>query len=99
MSDDRPKLRKVVLHRALHRPNLLMGGERELVLASLVIAGGLIISSLNLPSVLIGIAIWTVAVVLLRQMAKADPYLSTVYRRSLRYATYYPAHSTPFRQE
>lgn len=96
---EQAKLRKVVLHRALHRPNLLMGGERELVLATIVIAGGLIISALNLPALVIGIAIWTAALVLLRTMAKADPCLSTVYRRSLRYTTYYPARSTPFRQE
>lgn len=91
------QLRRTIVHRALHRPNLLMGGERELVMFSMLISGGLIVSALNLPALVFGAVFWGMAVGVLRQMAKADPYLSNVYRRQLKYAAYYPPRSTPFR--
>ncbi|MBN8477333.1 MAG: conjugal transfer protein TrbD [Burkholderiales bacterium] len=91
------QLRRTIVHRALHRPNLLMGGERELVMFSLLISGGLIVSALNLPALVFGTVFWGLTIGILRKMGKADPYLSTVYRRQLRYAPYYPPRSTPFR--
>lgn len=90
-------LRRTVLHRALHRPNLLMGGERELVMFSLLISGGLIVSALNLPSLIVGSVVWFCAIVGLRHMAKADPYMSSVYRRQLKYVPFYGPRSTPYR--
>ncbi|MFM2287726.1 MAG: hypothetical protein RL684_869 [Pseudomonadota bacterium] len=95
--DATKSLRRTILHRSLHRPNLLIGGERELVMFSMLISGGLIVSALNLPALVVGLVIWIVMVALLRRMAKADPYMSTVYRRQLAYAPYYPARSTPYR--
>lgn len=88
------QLRRTILHRALHRPNLLMGGERELVMFSLMISGGLVATALNLPAFFIGVLVWGLTIGLLRLMAKADPYLSSVYRRHLRYAHFYPARSS-----
>ncbi len=99
MSVRKAELRRTILHRALYRENLLMGGERELVMFSLLVSGGLVASALNFPAFLVGGAIWGTSIGLLRMMAKADPYMSQVYRRSLRYAPYYPARSTPFRTE
>ena len=99
MSGERKaQLRRTVLHRALYRPNLLLGGERELVMFTLLISGGLVASALNLPALVVGASIWGLSVGLLRMMAQSDPYMSQVYRRSLRYAAYYPPHSTPFRE-
>ena len=93
------QLRRTVLHRALHRPNLLMGGERELVMFSMLISGGLIASALNLPSLIVGASIWGVTIGLLRMMAKADPYMSSVYQRQLRYGAFYAPRSTAHRTE
>ncbi len=75
-----------------------MGGERELVMFSMLISGGLIVSALNLPSVVVGVTIWAIAIVLLRRMAKADPYMSAVYMRQLKYVAFYPSRSTPYRE-
>lgn len=97
MSSD--QLRRTILHRALHRPNLLMGGERELVMFSMLIAGGLSFTAMNLPAILFGVTLWGFSLWGLRLMAKADPQMSAVYRRQLRYVGYYPARSTPFRTE
>jgi type IV secretion system protein VirB3 len=74
-----------------------MGGERELVMFSMLISGGLIVSALNLPSLVVGSAIWFVVIVLLRRMAKADPYMSAVYKRQLNFAPFYAPRSTPYR--
>lgn len=92
-------LRRTVFHRALHRPNLFLGGERELVMFAALLAGGLAISAQNMPAAIVCIAIWFVTIGLLRMMAKADPYMSKIYLRQLQYQAYYPARSRPFRVE
>jgi hypothetical protein len=40
-------LRHTAFHRALHRPNLFLGGERELVMTTALLAGGLAIAAQN----------------------------------------------------
>ena len=91
-------LRRTALPRALHRPNLVMGGERELVLTSGLLAGGLVVEAMNLVALAVGLAVWFGCVALLRLMAKADPQMSRVYLRQLRYRAYYPARSRPTAQ-
>ena len=38
------KPREIVIHQSANRPNLLLGGDRELVLVMVMIAGGLAFS-------------------------------------------------------
>ena len=92
-------LRRTPLHRALHRPNLILGGERELVLISAILCGGVAVSGLNAVSAGIGIGVWLVSVGFLQMMAKVDAHLSKIYLRYLRYHPFYPARSRPFRTE
>jgi len=92
-------LRQTAFHRALHRPNLVLGGERELVLTTVVVAGGLAVSALNVPAILVSIGVWAFFVAALRMMAKADPQMSKVYLRHLQYRRYYPPRSRPFCRE
>jgi type IV secretory pathway TrbD component len=87
------------LHRALHRPNLVLGGERELVLLSGLVAGGLVVSALNFIAIVVGIAVWLPCLAFLRMMAAADPQMSRVYRRQLKYRAYYAPRARPFRTE
>jgi type IV secretion system protein TrbD len=91
------ELRRTALHRALHRANLLLGGERELVLITAIICGGLAVSALNLVASAIGGSVWLIAIGLLRMMAKADPQMSRIYLRQLHYRPYYPPRSRPAR--
>lgn len=93
----RESRRQTPFHRALHRPQQIMGGERELMLFSMLLAGGLIVSALNLVATVIGLMIWFVCVQVLRRMAKLDPELSKVYIRQLKYGHYYGSFSRPFR--
>ena len=92
-------LRRLPFHRVLHRPNLFLGGEREPALLTLLVAGGLAVSGMNTVSFLVGAALWFSAIPVLRWMAKADPHMSKIYVRHIRYHGYYPARSRPYRAE
>lgn len=85
------------IHRALSRPNLLLGADRELVLLTGLAAAILIFVVLTWYAALFGIAIWIVVVAALRMMAKADPMLRRVYVRHIGYRTAYRPTSTPWR--
>ena len=89
-------LNKAPFHRVLHRPHLFMGGERELTLFAALLAGGLAITGQNLVALGIGALLWFGCIGVFRQMAKADPQMSLVYRRYIRFRGYYPARSRPF---
>ncbi|ATE62937.1 MULTISPECIES: conjugal transfer protein TrbD [Thauera] len=90
-------LRTIPLRRAGNRHNLFMGGDRELVMFAGLLAGALIFSAQDLRATVFGVMLWVVALFMLRLMAKADPKLRHVYLRHRRYRGYYPARSTPFR--
>ncbi|GEO85924.1 conjugal transfer protein TrbD [Allorhizobium sp. NPDC080224] len=86
------------IHRALSRPNLLMGADRELVLLSGLAAVILIFVVLTWYAAIFGVALWLVAVAALRMMAKADPLMRRVYLRHVSYKSLYRATSTPWRR-
>ncbi len=89
-------LRRIPIHRALNRPDLLAGCERELVLVTGLITLTLIVVALNLVSAIIGIIVWIAIVGILRKMAKVDPFMSKIYLRHIQYKSFYSASSTPF---
>lgn len=89
-------LRHTPIQRALHRDNLVMGGERELVLLSAVICGGLIITAQNLVAVFVCVPLWLIILFLLRKLAKTDAHMSRVFIRQRAFRPYYPPRSTPF---
>ena len=89
-------LRKTPLSRALNRPNLIAGGERKLVLLAALICFALIFSALNWFTAIAAIVIWFGSIAALRQMAKADPQMSEIYLRSIKYQGYYSARPKPF---
>jgi type IV secretion system protein TrbD len=91
-------LRRVTLHRAGIRPHLFLGGDRELVLFSGLIACVLIFACLQVVTIVAGTVLWMVALFFFRRMAKADPRMRYVYMRHLLYRRYYPARSTPYRK-
>lgn len=91
-------LRTVTIHRVGNRDSLFMGCDRELCMMSAVIAGALIFTAQDIRATVVGISLWFGSLVVLRMMAKSDPKLRHVYLRHRRYQRYYPARSTPFRQ-
>ena len=91
-------LRSIPIRRAGNRHNLFMGGDRELVMFSGLLAGALIFSAQDLRATIYGILLWFGTLTGCRIMAKADPKMRQVYLRHRRYKAYYPARSTPFRE-
>ena len=86
------------IHRALSRPNHLMGADRELVLLTGLATVILIFVVLTWFSALLGIAIWIGVVGALRMMAKADPMMRQVYLRHIQYRQAYRPTSSPWRR-
>lgn len=98
MAESLSSLQRNRVHRALSRPNLLMGADRELVLITGLAAVILIFVVLTIYSALFGIAVWIVIVGALRMMAKADPMMRKVYVRHISYKPYYKATTSPWRR-
>lgn len=98
MAEPGAQLVRSRVHRALSRPNLLMGADRELVLVTGLAAIILIFVVLAWYAALFGIAIWLVAVAALRMMAKSDPLMRRVYVRHISYRPHYRPTATPWRR-
>lgn len=91
-------LRTIPIRRAGNRSNLFLGGDRELVMVAGLFAFTLIVAAQDGAATIAGITLWFGAVYLCRLMATNDPKLRYVYLRHRLYQRYYPARSTPFRQ-
>ncbi|KWV42289.1 conjugal transfer protein TrbD [Rhizobium altiplani] len=98
MAESGSNLVRSRIHRALSRPNLLMGADRELVLLSGLAAIILIFVVLTWYAAIFGLALWLVAIAALRMMAKSDPLMRRVYLRHVSYRSAYRATSTPWRR-
>lgn len=98
MAEQESRLDRVQIHRALSRPTLLFGADRELVLMTGLTAVILIFVVLTVISTVIGFIIWIVVVGLLRMMAKADPLMRQVYLRHMKYRSHYRPTSSPWRK-
>jgi type IV secretory pathway TrbD component len=98
VADAPSPLARSLIHRALSRPNLLIGADRELVLVTGLAAIILIFVVLTWYAALLGLVIWSVAVGMLRMMAKADPLMRQVYARHIRYRPNYRPTSSPWRR-
>ena len=93
MTDVRSGLERHRIHRALSRPNLLLGADRELVLITGLAAVILIFVVLTIYAALLGVAVWIVIVAALKMMAKADPFM-----RHMSYRPIYGATPSPWRR-
>lgn len=92
------QLRIIPIHRSLVRPQLLMGCERFLMLmlcmvVTLLAGPGGIVSG-NFFNIMLSGALFFGGRALLAHMAKIDPNMSDVFRRSARYLPAYPAIGT-----
>ena len=89
--------RSIPIHPSLHRPEQVMGGEREPVMcaALLSIITGLVGAVDEAwPTVLLAISFYVAVVYIFRQMARFDPSMTKVWLRFIRYQSYYPARSS-----
>lgn len=91
MTNDEP--REITIHQSANRPNQILGGDRELVLVSVLIAVALAFSLATWWGIVLSIAYWTGSIALFQRMGKADPMMRCVYMRHIRYRPFYPAKS------
>ena len=82
-----------MIHQSANRPNQLMGGDRELVLVSLLTSVALAFSLATWWGLGVSGAWYVGAMAVLKRMGKADPLLRQVYMRHIRYRPFYPAKS------
>jgi type IV secretory pathway TrbD component len=90
-------LRRTQFYRVLHRPRLFLGGEREPTMMIAIVAAGLAVSGQNLVTLIVAAILWFGSIGVFRQVAKADPQMSRVYARQLKYRGYYAPRSRPYR--
>ena len=90
-------LRTIPIRRCGNRASLFMGGDRELVMFSGLLSAILVFAAQDWLAAIAGIAMWFLSLKGLRLMAKSDPCMRAIYLRQRSYQAYYPARSTPFR--
>jgi type IV secretion system protein TrbD len=88
------KGREIVVHQSCNRPNLLLGGDRELVLFSAILSAMLAFVIATWWGAISGIVLWMVSVAALNRVGKADPLMRQTYVRHIRYHAFYPAKSS-----
>ena len=87
------KPREVIIHQSANRPNQLLGGDRELVLVTIMITGGLAFSLATWWGIGLAAVLWIGSMGAVQRMGKADPLLRPVYLRHIQYRDFYPAKS------
>ena len=87
------KPREVAIHQSVNRPNMVLGGDRELVLLTIMVTFSLGFSLASLWGIALSVAFWVGAMAALQRMGKADPLLRHTYLRHIRYRSFYPAKS------
>ena len=96
MGADRP--REIMIHQSAKRPNQILGGDRELVLLTILLSISLAFSLATLWGFALAVAFWAGTIAVLQRMGKADPMLRQAYMRHIRYRSFYPAKSGLFSQ-
>lgn len=78
---------------------MIIGAERELVIMSAALTGGLALIVMNPVAWAYALAVWPLLLMALRMMAKSDPLMSKVFLRNRQYAAYYPPRSLHWRED
>jgi|SRR5580658_4142865 type IV secretory pathway TrbD component len=83
--------RQIPIHDAFLNPMLMNGAERDLVVLMTTLLAMLVFAYSSLTITIAALACWTVAIVVLRRLAKVDSQFSRVYFRHLKYQSRYCA--------
>lgn len=86
----------MIIHPSLHRASLVMGGEREPVMVSALIALIVGAGGMTFVSASTAFVFWVLALFVLRHAAKADPQLIQVWLRHIKQQDFYAAQSSLF---
>ena len=91
-------IRTIAIHQSLHRPSLVLGAERDLVMGTAIISLMVGIGGTNLISTVTALSFWFVSVFILRKMAKHDSCYSQIFLRHIKQQTFYPSRSSVWRK-
>ena len=83
--------REITIHPSVHRPRLILGADRELVIFLGLMSAIQVFALVTWWSIISGILLWLVGGALLVRIGKADPLMRKVYLRHIKYQPYYPA--------
>jgi type IV secretion system protein TrbD len=83
--------REICIHPSVHRPRLILGADRELVISVGLLASILVFALVTWWSVIAGVILWLVGVSVLVGMGREDVLLRHVYLRHVKYRAFYPA--------
>jgi type IV secretion system protein VirB3 len=90
-------LRRTRLYHFAQKPMTVMGGDRELVMFTGLLAFALAFAAVTWLATGFALLLWTVGLMVLRKLAKADPFMRWVYLRQISYRRYYPPRASPWR--
>jgi type IV secretion system protein VirB3 len=79
MTADRP--REILIHQSANRPNQILGGDRELVLVTILVSVSLAFSLATVWGIGLAVGFWIGSIAVLQRMGKADPILCGKERR------------------
>ena len=91
-------MRKVPVHRSLHRRMLVLGGERDLVQGAAVVALMVALSGQTVIAFTAAVVWWFLALYCLQRMGKHDTHMSQVFSRHVKQQDFYPARSAAWRE-
>jgi type IV secretory pathway TrbD component len=95
MSNHRSDLIKVTIHRSLVRRKMFLGGERTVVITTMIFCGYmaylLTFSYGFLWGVTVAGTLWMILLFLARLAAQSDEQMWQVVKRHLKYRAFYPA--------
>ena len=83
--------REITIHPSIHRPRLILGADRELVILVGLVSAILVFALATWLTILVGILLWLGGVALLVRMGKEDPLMRNGYLRHVKYQAFYPA--------
>ena len=87
--------REVLIHASVHRPRLILGADRELVIALGLICSILIFGLVTWWSIIFGVLLWVIGIAFLARIGKIDALIRPIYLRHIKYQAFYRAKSSP----
>ncbi len=91
----RENLKRVAINQSLIRPNLLLGGDRGLVILSMCFAVMIPYATFSMLGILvsctIGVAVWLCLMMVIKHYTKEDSAFKLVFTRHLKYKGFYQA--------
>lgn len=91
------ELERLPFHRSLHRPRLVLGGERIPVILTGILSAALVATDISIFKIILAIVFWSAFIALFRLFAQHDSQMVQVYLRRYPYKKYYPAMDRVFK--